>query len=105
MLSSAGSEKYHLIPLPISWQIFLRKIGVKINFLSSIYFLKNLYILFILGLKNIFKLIFYIKESDVFESKYILLMSFPEKSVKKNNLENFLFFLRNTYKRKNYYFW
>ena len=100
MLSSAGSEKYHLIPLPISWQIFLRKIGVRINFLSSIYFLKNLYILFIVGLKNIFKLIFYIKESDIFESKYILLMSFPEKSVKKNNLENFLFFLRNTYSAK-----
>ena len=27
-------------------------------------------------------------------------MSFPEKSVKKNNLENFLFFLRNTYSGK-----
>lgn len=81
MIGRAKKEEKIIVPIPRNWACFLK--GRKANISSYYYFffLKELTFNTLRGVKEIFKLIKYKTNEEIFNSNYLLILSFPEKSL------------------------
>ena len=81
MIAGAEENKKIIVPIPISWFYFLKSKKAKINSLFLLFFLKNLILNILRGIKEIFKLKKYKTKKKINEDSYLTILSFPTESL------------------------